>query len=266
MPETFFADRKRIEACAWFVGERLDVRAVERGDVLALAPLTVRAGAQGLAVLFRYGSVVLFGMDPVEQAAFLDALAPLVQGRFDEPETESAEIAIDASRDERVDAAGTLYLQEASLERVQVVAEILAKSAVLAHYEGRVAEVFDRLEPLAERLERGGRGEIGSSRGLLRQVGDVLLAQTRTVGRVEITEKPEITWDRPDLDRLYERLLGEYELHERDVALSRKLELISRTVDTFLTLIHNRRSLRVEWYIVLLILIEVVLLLYDMLG
>jgi uncharacterized Rmd1/YagE family protein len=143
-----------------------------------------------------------------------------------------------------------------------VVADVLAKSAVLTHYEERVASVFDRIERLAQRLGQGARPIGGSD--LLREIGSVLLIQARTVGRVEVTEKPETTWDDPELDRFYERLAAEYELRERDVALSRKLELVSRTAETYLDLIHNRRSLRVEWYIVILILVEILLILYDL--
>jgi len=85
------------------------------------------------------------------------------------------------------------------------------------------------------------------------------------VGRVEVTEKPEIVWDDPELDRLYERLATEYELRDRDRALSRKLDLISRTAETYLDLINARQTLRVEWYIVILIVMEIVLSLYEML-
>jgi uncharacterized Rmd1/YagE family protein len=92
----------------------------------------------------------------------------------------------------------------------------------------------------------------------------VLLVQASTVGRVEVAEKPELTWDNPDLDRLYERLCVEYELHERDLALTRKLDLISRTAQTYLDLLQNRLSLRVEWYIIILIMVEVILLIYDL--
>jgi uncharacterized Rmd1/YagE family protein len=161
-----------------------------------------------------------------------------------------------------VEASGTLSLRDASVERLQVVAHVLAKSAVLSHHEARVAEVFDRIEPLAEGLRRG-RERRASSRDLLRQIGDVLLAQTRTVGRVEVTEKPELTWDRPDLDLLFERLSREYELRERDAALGRKLELVWRTAETLHELLQSRRSLRVEWYIVALIAVEIALTLYD---
>jgi uncharacterized Rmd1/YagE family protein len=257
-----FAGRARIRARSWCLGERIDVRALERGEVLALHPLTVRSGRDGCAMIFRYGVVVLFELEPAEEAAFLHALGPFVRASFEAPEREEAEIAIEPEQEESVDASGTLRLQKPTLERLQVVATVLAKSAVLSQYEARVRQVFDRIEPLAESLQRGGRGLVRGQE-LLRQIGDVLLAQTRTVGRVEVAEKPELTWDRPDLDRLYVRLSLEYELSDRDRALGRKLELISRTAETLLDLLHTRRSLRVEWYIVALILFETVVILYD---
>src|SRR5438128_7738582 len=42
-------------------GERLDTRALERDKPLGVAPLAVVIPGGGVAVLFRYGAVVLFG-------------------------------------------------------------------------------------------------------------------------------------------------------------------------------------------------------------
>ena len=123
---------------------------------------------------------------------------------------------------------------------------------MLAHYETTVAAVFDEVEPLAAGLRERGRSRI-HGRELLRHIGRTLDIQQRMVGRVEVEEKPEALWERPDLERLYQRLAEEYELTERHRALERKLDLIARTASTLLTLQYNRRSLRVEWYIVALI-------------
>ncbi|MBB5347403.1 putative Rmd1/YagE family protein [Desulfoprunum benzoelyticum] len=39
---------------------------------------------------------------------------------------------------------------------------------------------------------------------------------------------------------------------------------MSRTAETLFGLLQNKRSLRVEWYILLLIVIEILLTLYEM--
>ncbi len=260
-PRTF-EDAKQIRASAWLLGSRIDVRRLERREALSLAHLTIPAGQAGLAFVFRFGAVVLVQLTPAEEAGFLADLGPLIEDPHSDPEHEEAEIRIEPGSPEQVDASGNLVLHEAGLERLQVVAEILAKSAALAFYEERVARVFDDVESLAASLGDGGVRR-AARRDLLRQIGSVLQIQTRTVGRFEVTEKPEITWERPELDRLYERLAVEYELRDRDLALARKLEVISRTAETCQELLQHRQTLRVEWYIVILILVEIVIILWE---
>lgn len=47
------------------------------------------------------------------------------------------------------------------------------------------------------------------------------------------------------------------------MALERKLALISKTAETFLSITRARQTLRAEWYIVILILIEIVITLTE---
>ena len=84
------------------------------------------------------------------------------------------------------------------------------------------------------------------------------------MGRVEVADKPELTWDNPELERLYVRLADEFELRERYAVLNRKLGLTARTAQTVLDLLQHRHSIRVEWYIVILIVVEIFLTLYEL--
>ena len=223
-------------------------------------PLLISAGDHGYAVLFRYGAVVLFNLAPAEQLSFLNHVKHLIRDPFDAPDTEIVDINIDSTKEERVEN-NIISIKDTRPERLQVVADILAKSVVLDHYEKRVGDVFDRIEPLADSLQQKGRTAFKDVE-LLRHIGGTLLIQHTTVGRVEIEEKPEVLWEQPELERLYVRLEDEYELRERHVALERKLDLISRTAETLLELMQHKRSLRVEWYIVILIIVEILLSLY----
>ena len=261
MSVELLSSKESVRVRALLVGERIDLRALASLERLGLRPLVVRAGQQGCAVLFRYGAVVFFDVDAADEATFLAELKPLVIESFPEPETEAVIIRTDPTAEEREDK-GVISLKDFSLERVQLIASILAKSVVLAHYEEQVAKMFDRVEPLAVELqEKGRRGY--SSRTLLRDIGNALSVQHKMVGRVEVEEKPDLVWDRPDLDRLYVRLGDEYELRERHRALGRKFELISRTVETLLQLLQHRSTLRVEWYIVILIVVEILITVYE---
>lgn len=58
------------------------------------------------------------------------------------------------------------------------------------------------------------------------------------------------------LEGLLARLEDEFELRERRTALERKLGLMPRTSHTLLEQLSHRHTLRVEWNIVLLIVLE----------
>jgi uncharacterized Rmd1/YagE family protein len=203
-------------------------------------------------------------LSPFEEDEIVRSLRPRVSNPSEPFESDQVPILIRPDREDQVEPSGAISLREASPERLQIVANVLSKSLILSHYETRIAHAFDQIEPLADRLQQS--GSTGSqAKELLRQIGRVLLTQHRMVGRVEIGEKPDVLWDHPGLERLYARLEDEYELAERGRAIERKLALISDTVDTLLDLVQNQRSVRLEWYIIGLICLEILLSIGDML-
>lgn len=253
----------RFSVQVLLLGERLDIKRLEEGVVLATAPLIIRAGREGFAVLFRYGVAVLFGLDPMEEAVFLASLGKLVADPLPVQSRESVLVEIEPDGEDRIDRSGAVILADAAPQRLQLVAEVLARDQVLEHYEKRIAKVFDSIEPLAVALSKGNLRKL-KTKELLAQIGEVLLAEHRMVGRVELLESPEVLWVRPELERLFVRLEREYDLSGRNRALDRKLEVISDTAETLLDLIQTRSSMKVEWYIVGLILFEIMISIYEM--
>jgi uncharacterized Rmd1/YagE family protein len=251
-----------FKARALLVGERIDLKAWGAADTLATNPLTVAVDGGGAATLHRYGVIVFFAVSTADEAAFLAQLQPIVANAYATPETEELEVRIEPGDREGV-TGGVAHLADAAVERLQVIADILSKSVLLSLYETKVAGEFDRLEPLAAQLDKTGRIP-GKRKELLKKIGSMLLVEQRMVGRAEITEKPEILWDNPALEGLFVRLEDEFEIRERHAAIERKLNLISQTAHTVLELLNSKHSLRVEWYIVLLIVIEILLTLYQL--
>jgi uncharacterized Rmd1/YagE family protein len=247
---------------AYLLGGRIDTRSFEMDGAISTAPLTLGLNG-GTALLYRYGVVVLVDVAPdVEGKLFADLRARILDP-LETVETEQAVIGICPDGEEHVDPSGMIVLREASPERLQLVASALSKSLILAHYEMRIAGAFDRIEPLADQLQREGR-VVSRVHELLQQIGYVLKTQQFMVARVEVEEKPEVLWDHSELERLYARLQDEYELRERSHAIERKLTLIHDAVGTLLELIQHKSSLRLEWYVVILILIEIALSAYQL--
>ena len=130
--------------------------------------------------------------------------------------------------------------------------------------EREVSAVFELVEPFARELADTGSIAGGRS-AILKHIGNTLLVQHRVSGRVAVAEKPDVVWDRYDLERLSVRLQDEYELKERDAALSRKLAVIAETAEVLTDIIDTKRSLRLEMIIVVLIAVELVIAGYQIL-
>ncbi len=246
---------KRCEARAVHVGERIDVKGLEP-RLSAQQPIVLEVGSSGYAVLLRAGAVVLFGLDQLQQERFLADLAPRISEPYTKLETERAIVRIGEADGVEPDA---VTVRELSFDRLQVIAEILGKSVILARYELGIADAFASIEPLAHQMRSAPRRLPWKQRDLVRHIGDAMLIEQALVGRAEVLEKPDILWDNPSLDRFYGRLEDEYELRERHLALDTKVTVVSRTAQTMLDLSQARRSLSVEYYIVGLIVAELAL-------
>jgi uncharacterized Rmd1/YagE family protein len=231
---------------------------VELGGTLTGGTLAgSRPSGSGLAVLFRSGAVVFFGASPAAAGDYLRQIdgcirQPLPQA---DRETELLEIRVEPGAKEAIEG-NALVLADASLEKLQLVADIMAKSVSLAHHERGIDRQFERIEPFAADLVQWGRGGRAAPE-LLQHLGAALLAEHRVVAGTRVDDAPELLWDHPELERLWARLRDEFEIRERFAALHSKLALISRTAETALDLLQNRRSLRVEWAIVGLIVFEI---------
>ncbi len=259
-PASQAASRKRARAI--LLSDRIDTSQLEHDHVVSTAPLTYKFGKDGFVTLFRYGVVVMIGLVPEEEDEVLHSLRPRLIRPVQPAEEESVTIDLVPDRDEQIMPGGPIALKTITPDSLIVIADALSKSVVLARDERQVAAVFDLVEPFARQLAEKGRASAG--RGpIFKQIGNALLVQQRVAGRVAVTDKPDVLWDRPSLERLYARLEDEYELKERTDALFRKLSVISETAQVLTDILDTKRSFRLEMIIVVLIAVELLVAGYQ---
>ena len=180
------------------------------------------------------------------------------------PLEESAWVSGGAERDE-ISETGEIRLMDLSTPRLGILADALAKSAALSHQEMALARTLDGMEPVVTRLREQGR--LGFlSRGLMRAIGAALAARGRANARIQAADKPDLLWEHPGLERLYQRLSDEFELPERCAALERKLVMVGEIMQTLLSLIQGQRSLMLEIAVASFIFIEVIATLYGLVA
>lgn len=253
MSHPLFEPGKAISVRAYLSGQRFDLKTFDKSQIIATAPLTVRAGTQGYATLFRFGTIVFFNTTEKEEHTFLDKWDDFLTAPFDKLEEEFSQLM---STDQTNVSTGLVSIENCQIEHLQTVATVLSKSVYLAYYEEQITRIFNMIEPMALDMKKSGKAGYKTKK-LLSHIGEVLLIEGRMVGRVEIEDKPDLIWERPDLDQLYIQMSNEYELKDRMASLRQKLNLIHVTADTLLSFQQNRSTHHVEWYIVILILVEI---------
>ena len=245
-----------LAADALFLGSPLDIARLRKSEFVGEEPLVQRV-AQGHAVLFRWGVVVFIGVNLESQDAYIESLQEYLavpSPKHLRASSEQATLKISIEQRERA-FDGTIWLQNLSVPRMQIVAHALAASALLTHYERETARSFDLVEPLAATLREHGSIRRGRKR-LVQDIGSVLEIRLLAVGRAAVREKPDVLWDHPELERIYTRLDDEFDLQERADGLEAKLSLLNDTSSVALGLLQNDRSHVLEWSIVILIVLE----------
>ena len=252
--------RKRVKAL--LLSDRIDTSNLEHDGVVSTAPLTYKFGAEGFVTLFRYGVAVVMGLTAAEEDEVLRSLQRRLIRPVKPAEEETVLIEMAPDKDDQIPPGGPITLKTMTPDHLIVIADALSKSVVLARDEREVTAVFELVEPFARQLAERGR-VVAGRRTILKHVGNALLVQHRVSGRVAVAEKPDVVWDRPDLDRLYARLEDEYELKERAEALARKLAVIAETAEVLTDIIDTKRSMRLEIIIVVLIAVELLVAGYQ---
>ena len=252
----------RLVIRALHLGESIDIKGLEREDAFSKTPLGFRTNSGGLAVLFKTGSAAFIGMTPIEEDELMRGLGDRIKSRLEPAEVETAVIDVKPDDDDGISTAGIIQVKAQEPTRLLLIAEALAMSVALAYDERRVASAFERVEPIANNLiKRQLPG--GVQPQIYEEIGEALLVQHRLASRADLDDKPDVLWDRPELERFWARLVDEYDLPARGRAVGRKLDVIRESAETITDLIATRTSHRLEWYVIALIAIEIALGLID---
>ncbi len=253
---------ERLTIRVLHLGESIDIKGLEREDAFSKTPLGFRTNSGGVVVIFKTGSIAFANLTPIEEEELVRGLGERIKAPLDVREIETATIDIKPAEDDSVSTSGTIQIKAPEPTRLLLIAEALAMSVALAYDERRVTSAFERVEPIATNLiKRQLSGAIQPQ--IYEEIGEALLVQHRLASRADLDDKPDVLWDRPELERFWAKLVDEYDLPARARAVGRKLDVIRESADTITDLLSTRTSHRLEWYVIALISFEIILGLID---
>lgn len=259
----FFAKLGQCEANAVLIGNHIDLKKLTNLPVgRSTDEVMIKLGDHSIALIYRYGAIMFFNATVSETAELILNCQRYTTNFFSKPETERFTVMIQPDNQEGI-KDDKIFIRQVTKPLLEVMGSALSKSVTLDYQENQMSRLFLKVEPIAKNLSE--KGKLGhSAKVLLKHIGATLLMAHEMVGKIEVTEKPILLWEQPSLEPLYLLLKEDLELKERQETLEQKITLIAKTAETSLGVLEHRHSNRLEWYIIILIAIEIVLQLYEM--
>lgn len=217
-----------------------------------------------LVYLYYFGGIVFINCSGDIIARFLDGIPAYIDNQKGQPRLpyrEEYRLEIDPEREPAI-TNDCAVMPRYSLAFMDIICFVIAKSVALERIEERIDVVFDEVEGLIANL---GKGTLElPDRDMARLASSILSFKFTSIAHIMVLDKPEITWDNPEADRLYLTMAGLFELNQRYQEIKHKSETLLDMTDVFTSLSHARRSARLEWIIIVLIAIEIVLYVMEM--
>lgn len=212
---------------------------------------------------FDYGVVVLWSLTRAQEADVLQNLVgPALEDALPPGETEVDEFAYVYGPGKPSIADDTISLPGRAVGDAitkLAISHALAQSTKLCLYEERVLEVVEATRDLPEAMAATGRVPL-SRRDVARLIGRVFLLKSAVNLLGSVLDVPDFFWDRPDsLQALYTRVCAYVELPGRVEVLNARFDVLNQMLDLARAYQDSRHSSRLEWTVILLIVVEIVM-------
>jgi uncharacterized Rmd1/YagE family protein len=217
--------------------------------------LFYQVGAESYMYIFQYGMVSFFNLDEKGITGVLRILKPTATNYFSEKLSE--EFAVEIRKNHMKVEFNRVLLPDMDPEMIRLVMLNTSQSVALNKYDLVTADLLHATQEHTKYLENLGKLDISGLK-LKKFIGKVLNIKNGILENLYIFDSPDITWERQDLNQLNNNLKQSFDLKDRYRRISLRTEIIKENLDLFKDIMEHRESSRLEWIIIVLILIEVV--------
>lgn len=203
---------------------------------------------------FSYGAVVFWGFTQEEEKRFLNDLAEFERDPCSKTEDEFTYIYGDELKIEEDE----IVLQHKSTLTKLAISYGIAQSVKLNVFEDSIFKTYETTKWLPAELSI--KGKISLSRKAISQKMGELFIERNTINiHTEILDTPEFFWEYPELETFYRRIAHYLDISKRVDVLNRRLNVIHELFEILRNELNHQYSSRLEWTIIILIVIEVIL-------
>src|SRR5690606_24127684 len=248
------------KAIAYYIATSIDIPAFRQA--MAIEPIFMDRdeiyfveGSRYL-YLFRYGIVCFYGYGPESIPEFFSRIKPFCRGWQQSDFSDELQIELGQQGTPSLVANNKIQLSRSNGEGLRLALLHLSQSVALDHFAGLSDQMMVETRAHTDFLEQHGRLDLGGKK-LKKYIARVLNINNQISGNLYIFDSPEEVWEDEQLYRLDRDLKQLFDLKDRYRTIKEQGQIIKENLGLFKDIMDQRESSRLEWIIILLILVEI---------
>lgn len=210
---------------------------------------------------FREGSIVMWNISDLECGNILQFLKNYEQHRYsDELVNTESELMnytyADSGKRSHLKDGDIVLAQEAENLDKYTFSNAMAQSVKLGIWEASLNLYVDSIEFVTEDLKSGRQLRM-TQQEVLRKQGELFALRHRINLSSDLLDTPDFYWERDDLEHLYQQICGYFSIAKRTRVMNERLNHCLELVSILSSHLSDRHHVRLEWMIIVLIMVEV---------
>ncbi|WP_420575773.1 RMD1 family protein [Ekhidna sp.] len=254
-------EKKGFTYSAYLLADKIDLASFRKDHTDHLkssnsSELYYQTSEDKFMYLLSYGVVVFANMKSADIQLFLGRISPYCINLKEKPVEDDLQVEFLSDSQIQIGFA-ELKIGRFDHPVNRMVMLHLAQSVALDHYSILMEQILRSINTHTDLMRVKGRILL-SKRKALRFIGTALSTKNTIAENLYILDSPEIAWEDEFLDQLHRKLVNHFELAQRYRALENTLKIVGDNLEVYISYNNHRESSRLEWIIIILIVIEVV--------
>lgn len=204
---------------------------------------------------FPYGATVFWGLSIDQCNSYLEQIKEFEEHPVEEIETDEFTFIIGDSP--------KIVEDEIILPNLDILSRLaishgIAQSVKLGTFENAIRKTFNHTKHIPEDLAKHGRIPL-SRKEIRRKMGELFIERSSINLHVDVLDTPEFFWEHTELEPLYAMTANYLDLETRGEVLNQRLDVIHELFEMLGNELNHQHSSRLEWTIIILIVMEVFL-------
>jgi uncharacterized Rmd1/YagE family protein len=202
---------------------------------------------------FIFGVIVCWGFSEKEEEELLFSLREFEKEPFLKAERD--DFTFSYGENMKIEEDEILLQNKNSLTKLAISYGI-AQSVKLTIFEETIQKTISHTQQIPLLLTRKGKIPL-SRKEISRKMGEIFIERSFINLHTEILDTPEFFWDHPELEVFYKRTIHYLDVSKRVELLNRRLTVVHELFEILSSELNHQHSSRLEWTIIILIVIEV---------